>query len=364
MTRAHRRLVAYTHGVEDPAARMRIGQFVPRFERAGWRVSLRPHRPERPWDSEIAWPAARRVHQHLGAALRRRFRRLDLADAGRFDVAFVNRDLLERDPAHEARLQTRNPRIVLDIDDAIHLGAAESYFAAACARAAWVTAGNPSLAAEARRHTDRVSLMPTVVDTGRYPPPPRPDERRPLRLGWLGSDRSIRETLHPHASMLARLQSELAFELVVISRPRRDMPDARLRWRHVEWTPDIETRVAEHFDVGIMPLVDEEFQRFKCGAKLLQYMAAGLPSIASPVGVNTTLVDPGRGHLASDRGQWGDAIVRLRDPAHRQALGAAARRFVEREYSTDVWFPRLLEIVDHVRSGTRPPHAFEVARET
>lgn len=349
-----KRLVAYTHGVDHPAARFRIGQFVPRFERAGWEVALRPYRPERPGDSPIVWPPARSTHQRMRMALRRMRRRHDLADAGRFDVAFVSRDLLGGDPAWEGELARRSPRRIFDFDDAIHLGPKRAHFAYACARASWVVAGNERLASFAREHTDRVSVVPTVVDTAAFPPPPVAVDRRPLRLGWLGSDLSIRETLHVYAPMLADLQAELGFELVVVSRPARAMPDRRLRWRHVEWTPRVETRIADHFDVGIMPLVDDEFQRHKCGCKLLQYMAAGLPSIATPLGVNRTLVDGGRGIGAGDRDAWAGAITRLRDPDLRRTIGAAARAFVERSYSVDTWFPRLLDVVESVRRGHVP----------
>lgn len=349
-----RRLVAYTHGVDHPAARFRIGQFIPSFERAGWEVTLRPLRPEQPRDSPFAWQPARTIHQRARFALRRRRRRNDLADAGRFDVAFVNRDLLEGDPAWEHELACRNPRTIFDFDDAIHLGSKRSHFARACASASWVTAGNERLADAAREYTDRVSVVPTAVDTEAYPAPRDPVVGRPLTLGWLGSDRSIRETLHAHAAMLADLQAELGFELVVVSKPRREMPDRRLRWRHVEWSPAAETRIAHHFDVGIMPLVDDDFQSYKCGCKLLQYMAAGLPSIATPLGVNRALLAGGRGIAADGRDAWADAIVRLRDPDLRRTVGATARPYVERHYSVSAWFPRLLALVEGVRAGTAP----------
>jgi glycosyltransferase involved in cell wall biosynthesis len=83
-------------------------------------------------------------------------------------------------------------------------------------------------------------------------------------------------------------------------------------------------------------------------------MAAGLPAVASPVGVNARLLDGGRGFLASDRDAWGAALTRLRDGALRREQGAAARRFVEREYSVTTWFPHLLDIVESVRLGERP----------
>ena len=348
------RLVAYTHMRDDPAARFRVRQFIPRFEAAGWSVSHRPCRPERPWQSPYANPPVRWIHRRLGVAARRLRRWRDIRDAAAYDVALVNRDLLEGRTVYEEALLRHNPRVIFDFDDAIHLGAKEAHVAWVCERAAWVTAGNELLAGVARRYTDRVSVLPTVVDTDAYPPPAERTRGGPLRVGWLGSDLSIRETLFPFASVLAELQADLGFELVVVTKPRREMPAPRLRWRHVEWSPEAETRIARAFDVGIMPLADDEFQRGKCGCKLLQYMAAGLPVVASPVGVNTRIVGPDRGFLARDAAEWGESLARLSDPALRRELGAAGRRFVEREYSVNAWFPRLLDVVEGVRDGARP----------
>lgn len=349
------RLIAYTHARDDPAARFRLRQYVPRFERAGWSVSHRPCRPERPWASPFSVAPLRWIHQRAGVASRRWRRRRDIADAAGYDAAFVNRDLLEGRIENEAALIRRNPRVLFDFDDAIHVGAKERHFAWICEHAAWVSAGNESLARAARRYTDRVSVIATAVETSAYPPPPPPREDTVLRVGWLGSDLSIRETLFRHTAMIAELQRALNFEMVVVSRPWREPPPPRPAIRFVEWSPSVETRIAELFDVGIMPLVDDELQRGKCGCKLLQYMAAGLPVIASPVGVNRSLVAPGRGILARHRDDWGEALTRLADPQRRCTLGTAGRRYVEREYSTDVWFPRLLGVVDAVRTGSRPP---------
>ena len=349
-----RRLIAYTHARTDPAARFRIVQFIPHFERAGWSVSHRTNHPERPWQSPVAMPVARWVHQREGVALRRIWRRWDIRAAGAFDVAFVNRDLLEGRIAYEAALLRRNPRVVFDFDDAIHLGRKEAHVAWICARAAWVTAGNALLADVARRYTDRVSVLPTVVDTDLYPAPGGARADGPLRVGWLGSDLSIRETLVPFLPTLAALQRKQGFEFVVVSKPRPPLPDEGLRWRFVEWSPEVETRIADHVDVGIMPLQDDPFQRGKCGCKLLQYMAAGLPAIASPVGVNTRLLGEGRGFLASHGDDWGQALARLADGGLRGRLGIAGRAFVEREYSVAAWFPHLLDVVDSVCAGRRP----------
>jgi glycosyltransferase involved in cell wall biosynthesis len=345
--------MAFTHGREDPAARFRLGQFIPHFERAGWQVSHRSNHPERPWQSRYTLPPLRWADQRVAVAMRRLRRLWDIRRAAAFDVAFVNRDLLEGRVMYEAALLRRNPRVIFDFDDAIHLGAKEAHVAWICERAAWVTAGNRLLAEVARRYTDRVSVLPTSVDTDSYV---RASSRRegPLRVGWLGSDLSIRETLCPFADTFARLQAAIGFDVVVVSKPRPALPEVGLTWRFIEWSPQVETRIADLFDVGIMPLQDDAFQRGKCGCKLLQYMAAGLPAVASPVGVNTRLLAEGRGFLARSFDDWGDALARVRDRSVRDARGAAGRAFVEREYSLNVWFPRLLEIVECVRTGARP----------
>lgn len=351
-----KRLVAYVHALDDPAGRFRIGQFVPAFARAGWEVSLRPRRPARPWLTLWKNPLLRGAHRRAGTLLRRLNRLRDIDAAARFDAVFLNRDLLEGKPVYEDRLFRRNPRVVFDFDDAIYLGGKESHIGRICERAAWVTAGNESLAAFARRYSPRVTVVPTVVDTDLYRPAPQGAPRPGrLRVGWLGSAQSIAETLYPHVEMLASLQRDLDFDVVIVSKPRPDPPRHGLRWRWVEWSPLVEPVIADHIDVGIMPLVDEPFQQGKCGCKLLQYMAAGLPSIASPVGINAALVGGGeRGFTASGIAEWREAIVALAGDAElRFRLGHAGRRFVAEHFSVSRWFPELLGVIEGVSRRSR-----------
>ncbi len=341
-----KRLIAYTHGRDDPAARFRIGQYAACLREAGWNLSLRPLHPERPRRSHVRNKYARRVHQAWGVS-RRRLRRLwDIQAAAHYDVAFVNRDLLENRNFYMQRLLARNARVIFDFDDAIFLGQKADHIEWVCRHAAWVTAGNEHLADFARQFTDQVTVLPTVVDTDAYRTR-RTAESRPLRVGWLGSDLSIRETLFPYASMLARLQAELGFEFVVVSKPRPPIPECGLQWTYHEWSPEAETNIADLFDIGIMPLTDEPYQQGKCGCKLLQYMAAGLPAIASPVGINAAVLGDGtRGLPASSEADWRTPLSRLvSDPTLRQQLGAKGRAFVEKEYSIKRWFPILLDIL-------------------
>lgn len=355
-----RRLLACSHSRDDPASRFRVVQYLPQFAAAGWAVEHRPNVPSR-YRRPRLWPRlVRSLDRRASVGLRRWNRWRDIRAAAGCDVVFVNRDLQEGKLVWEQRLFAANPRVVFDFDDAIYLGdERREHIGWICRHAAWVTPGNETLAAFAREFTDRVTVVPSTVPVERYELHPDCGGRAPrpaggpLRVGWLGSDLSIRETLFTRWDLLGRLQREIGFEFVICSKPRPTPPAGPLRWQYIEWSPAVEERIARHIDIGIMPLVDDAFQRGKCGMKLLQYMAAGLPVVASPVGINTTIVVPGEtGLLASTDAEWQAALAALAaQPDLRQRMGRAGRARCEQSYATGPWAARLLEIFDRVAAG-------------
>jgi hypothetical protein len=286
----------------------------------------------------------------------------DVSGAGRFDAVFVNRDLAGRGLVFEKRLLSRNPRVVFDFDDAIFIGRNEAAVAWMCAHASWVTPGNAYLAEFARRFTSNVTVIPTVIDTDRYTvAPPRP-AGAPVRVGWSGSDQSITAALFPSLPMLAALQARLGFEFVIVTNTRPTLPVSGLRFTFVPWKAEEEGELGRHMDVGLMPLVDDAFQRGKCGLKLLQYMAAGLPAVASPVGVNAEIVIRREtGFLAERDEDWGAALEELvRSADLRNSMGRRGRRRCEEHYSIRRWLPELIAILTRVASD-RPERASRVA---
>lgn len=289
----------------------------------------------------------------LALAYVRRLR--TVIDPGRYDVAYVYRETALMGGAWLERL-LRLP-FVFDFDDAIFLRPPVSLNpgasllkstgkpAALCHLAAHVTVGNEFLAAFARRHAARVTVIPSTIDTDVYRLAPRSGGPRPV-IGWTGSPTTVCY-LEAISAALRELRQTVDFRLRVIG------AEFGLEGVEVEtlpWRAESETQDLSPLDVGLMPLEDDDWCRGKCGLKALQYMALGIPPVVSPIGANLDIVQDGvNGFLASSRDQWVERIVTLvRDPERRARMGQAARRTVEERYSARVHAPRLASLLREV----------------
>jgi hypothetical protein len=266
-------------------------------------------------------------------------------------------------------LRKRTPRLFFDFDDAIWLcrrrGGAVGpaglrtrlRLPATLRLADVVVAGNTYLAAYARRWNPRVVVLPTPVDVDYYtmgcaasrgaksPAAVRAKGHGAVCLGWVG-DRSNLCYLRRLEPVLARLTCQYA-ELslrVICSEPYAS--DA-IPVENVRWSLADEVANLQGIDIGLMPLDDDPWTRGKCGYKALQYMAAGVPAVCSPVGMNAEIVTDGEnGLLAEGPDAWERQLSRLiASPSLRQGLGAAGRRSVERTYSLSSLAPRLADLL-------------------
>ena len=192
-----------------------------------------------------------------------------------------------------------------------------------------VTAGNGYLAARASSYIDsrRVHIVPTCVDSSRYTLANHKRGPATARLVWIGQQSTL-PSLDLAAEHLALASARLAgLSLRVICDRFPDLAGVRVVRR--EWSINDEALELADADIGINWLPDDSWSRGKCGLKVLQYMAAGLPVVANPVGMNREMVVHGRtGFLASTPEEWADAIERLAsNPKLRQAMGQRGRRF-------------------------------------
>jgi glycosyltransferase involved in cell wall biosynthesis len=275
------------------------------------------------------------------------------------DAVILQRRLL---PRWQLAMLRRAARVlVYDVDDALFQR--DSYsrkgpdsatrrarFAATVRAADLVIAGNEYLAARVAEYaaTARVEVIPTCVEPARYSVAAHTRVGADARLVWIGQQ-SMLPSLTAASEQLSAVAAQCNCELRVICDVAPTLPGVRVALR--PWTSATETAELAAADIGVSWLPDDDWSRGKCGLKVLQYMAAGLPVVANPVGMHGQLVvDGATGFLAATQGEWAVAVARLAaDPALRLRMGRAGREMVENRYSVDVWGPRLAALLH--RSG-------------
>ena len=336
---------------EAASTRQRMLQYLPSLERAGIHVEVYPLLDDdyvRSLASGKPAPKASiaRAYARRVAQLRR------TTDA---DLIWVYAELFPWLPAAFERLAFRSGKPILyDYDDAFfhpyddHRNALVRHVLRGkldplIAGAAGVCAGNAYLRDHAARLNPKAIILPTVVDTVLYRPTlARP--YRPLTIGWIGSP-STWAYLRPYLPLLAELCRTRDVRFTAVGAGAAAQADRFDGLTFTPWSEAGEVAAVQAMDIGIMPLPDEPWARGKSGFKLVQYMACGLPVVASPVGVNSTIVQDGvSGFLAADIAAWRTALDRLiADPALRAAMGWEGRARAVEAYSLQSQAPRLIE---------------------
>ena len=273
-----------------------------------------------------------------------------LLDRHQFDALWIEKEALPWFPLwFERTLLSRVP-YMLDYDDAIFHNYDQHHnpwvrwlygkrLDGLMAHATLVVAGNNYLAERARSAgARRVELLPTVIDIDRYPLE-QPFFSRRFVVGWIGSPSTVKY-LKLITPALITLAEEFPLQLRVVG---AEFTCSGLDVDCRAWSEESEVQEIQKFDVGIMPLNDSPWERGKCGYKLIQYMACGLPVVASPVGVNVDIVQQRyNGLLARNINEWTIALRSLKaDPDFRVIMGARGRRMVEENYCLQVTAPRL-----------------------
>ena len=277
----------------------------------------------------------------------------------RAEVVILQRKLL---PLWQlALLRSAAKRLIYDVDDALfqrdsyHAKGPESWlrrrrFAATVRMADLVIAGNDYLQEKVLDHIEpeRVRVIPTCVEPGWYTPAAHVRTAAAARLVWIGQRSTLASLQCMRRHLAAAAQRLPGLQLRVISDSTPDLFGVRVVPRR--WSKSTEAAELARGDIGINWLPDDSWSCGKCGLRVLQYMAAGLPVVANPVGMNRSMVLDGEtGFLASTPQEWAEAIARLAaDPHLRHRMGEAGRRLVADRFSVGVWSSRLAAAVDAV----------------
>jgi len=361
------RVLAIVPSIYDtsPGQRFRIEQWEPLLRGMGVEIAYHPFESNELHQVLYQPGNMGRKAALIASSFGRRFRML--TGAREFDLVYIFREAALLGPAVIERIigWTGLP-VVFDFDDAVfvsYVSPSNGYLsklkfpgktAGVCRLSAHVMAGNSYLADYARQYNPNVTIIPTTIDTDKYIPANdnrlETENRKPeTTIGWSGSFSTVQhlETLR---GALERLGDSERYRLRVIG-----TTDYRLKGVEVDamaWRSATEVEDLREMDIGIMPLPDDQWSRGKCGLKALQYMALGIPTICSPVGVNTEIIEDGvNGFLAESDSEWINKLQRLlHSPELRREIGMAGRRTVEGRYSAAVQAPRVYEVFRSVLS--------------
>ena len=319
-----KRVLAITSNLAQASSRLRVAALVEPLRTRGYDLAV--HACPRTW-------AARRAL---------------LRSAGQYHAVLLQRKLL--DPWNWRLLRRHARRVIFDVDDAVryHPTRVGPYslvrtalrFAATTQNVDHVVAGNPYLADMFGGHGCSVTVLPTAIDTERYGVKRHAPTDAP-RLVWIGSRSTLTylERFMPVLDAAAKVVPGLRLLTIADATVRSSL----IPVEHVSWSVEAEAEALCGGDIGIAPTPRDRWTLGKCGFKILQYMAAGLPVIASPVGANVSLVRPGETGFAPETlDQWCGAIATLaRDSDLRRRMGLAGRLLVERQYRiedvADTW---------------------------
>jgi glycosyltransferase involved in cell wall biosynthesis len=286
-------------------------------------------------------------------------------EAAKYDVVYLEYEALPYAPAFlERPLFSRGQRVVSDYDDAVSVVYEEhsnplvramlsSKVPSTVKQSTHVIAGNANLADWIRRYNPSVTVIPTSVDLEKFPLPQAPSapEGRPV-LVWLGTPSSA-EYLQVIEQPLRALRKRHDFVLKVIGLDNCEMPGVDtvvLPWQEATELEEIQSSW-----IGLMPLTDDPYSRGKSGFKLVQYMAAGIPAVASPIGAACDIVRDGEsGFLAGSDQQWTEKLAALIEkPALRAQFAHAGRIIIQKNYSLEANAPRFLAVLQGTESEDR-----------
>jgi glycosyltransferase involved in cell wall biosynthesis len=338
-----------TSGNSTPATRFRVFPFARKLREAGVSCSVKS-----------GFPAKYEYLPRLGfrpsQLLKRCTRLWNLTQAAvrRYDLVYLERELFDDATCWlDFWFKNVGKRFVLDVDDAVFLRYPEKI--EKLARASdLVIAGNPWLQRVLSQWNDRIVVIPTGVELAAFPEKDHGQGHSDVPIiGWMGTSGNL-QYFDAIAPALRRLAAQQEFELRLIVpdlQPLEAIDLSGVRINHIPWRGDTEVEELRKIDVGIMPLFStQEWDKYKCPTKLIQYMAIAVPGVASAVGFTGDVITHGvDGFVAETTEDWVRTLSQLlRDRELRRNIGRAARQTVAEKYCVEANLPVMIEAFERV----------------
>ncbi len=340
----------------SPSQRFRFEQYLPYLQTQGYTFDFSYLLNEK---DDKAFYQPGKYFQKAGIVIKSVWKRWrEVKHAGRYDLVFVQREAFMLGTAwFEKNIGKRVP-MIFDFDDSIWLhevSKANQRFAFLKNAAktseiikpsALVIAGNEFLANYARQFNPSVTVIPTTIDTDVYQPQPGAGKTR-ICIGWSGSFSTVKHfklAIPALSKVKEKYGDKIYFKIIGDSQYYCE----ELQTQGVRWNKQTEIEDLSEIDIGIMPLPDDEWSKGKCGLKGLQYMALAIPTLMSPVGVNTEIIQHGKnGFLVNTQKEWSDTLsLLIENTEKRNIVGEAGRQTVLEKYAVNAWKERYLQVFE------------------
>jgi glycosyltransferase involved in cell wall biosynthesis len=271
------------------------------------------------------------------------------------DVVVILRKLVS--PWKQKLIRRFAKKIVFEYDDSImyrssrwsnqYSGTRKSRFGKMLNQCDLVIAGNQFLKGEAVKYVNegKVHVIPTVVDIESYAPKHFREPKEEVIIGWLGSKGTL-YYLNKLVPVLTEIGTQFPFaQLKIVCNDFLDVPNMKVIKK--EWSEEDEVADLQSFDIGLGPLTDDVWTRGKCGLKLVQYLAAGVPVVCSPVGANKEIVTNEEvGFWADGQRDWIEKLSMLiKNPGLRTQMGKKGIERIEKEYSLQAMAPKIVDML-------------------
>ena len=346
--------VAPLYKDRSPSQRFRFEQYINILEENNWDCNF----------SSLHTASTDKIFYSKGNILRKLLlllsfiskRLKDLKKSKTTDIIFVQREAFYTGSSFFEKQFSKNSKLIFDFDDSIWLpnvSNANKKFEwlknynktkQNIAYADVVIAGNEYLANYAKQFNNNVFIIPTTIDTEEYKRMPINNNK--IIIGWSGSVTTIQH-FEFASKVLLRIKKEFGNKVEIKVIGDENYYNNELNIKGIAWKKEDEIKELSSFDIGIMPLPDDKWANGKCGLKGLQYMALEIPTIMSPVGVNTEIIQDGtNGFLANSDKEWFDKLsLLIEDSQLRTKLGKAGRQTVIDKYSVKANKEKYLDVI-------------------
>ena len=340
-----------------PGQRLKFEQYYDNWRANGFEVKVSPFMSEKM--QKIVYKKGHLFSKVVGTVngYLRRFR--DFLRVGKYDIVYIFLWVTPFGPPITERLiRARAKKMIYDIDDLVYMGRTSRYnafigFLKSASKINFlikksdhVLVSTDELRSYSAKFNKSISMIPATIDVRKYPYP-RNYESDTVVIGWSGSQ-TTSKYLHLIDDVLRYLTSNYNVKIMVMGDDDFVVDGVDIERLH--WTAEDEIKNIQKFDIGLHPLPDEKWAYGKSGGKLVQYMAAGIPIVATALGPNFKVIENGyNGFLVKGEQEWIDQLVLLiTDHALRKKIGANARKFAEENSSVEANAGKYLAIFDQL----------------